>query len=174
MKPAAAFYDFDEHKRLVEAARKIDTRTYLASLLGGEAGLRCGEMIALEWADVDLGKRQLCVRRSDWNGQVTSPNRGRLRYVPLTLRLAVGLREHRHLRSSRVLRQDDGGPITRQMLQNRMHAGVVVALRALTSCVTRSVHTWRCVERQGEPFKNWRGTRSEHDPTVHAPESGTI
>ena len=32
-----------------------------------------GEMIALEWRDVDLGKRQICVQRSDWNGQVTSP-----------------------------------------------------------------------------------------------------
>jgi integrase len=49
-------------------ARAIDQRTYLIVLLGGEAGLRCGEMIALEWGDVDLAKRQLCVRRSDWNG----------------------------------------------------------------------------------------------------------
>ena len=48
-------------------------------LLGGEAGLRCGEMIALEWSDVDLAKRQLCVQRSDWNGQVTVPKSGRLR-----------------------------------------------------------------------------------------------
>ena len=40
----------------------IDQRTYLIVLLGGEAGLRCGEMIALEWGDVDLAKRQLCVR----------------------------------------------------------------------------------------------------------------
>ena len=41
-------------------------------------------MIALEWGDVDLAKRQLCVQRSDWNGQVTMPKGGRLRYVPLT------------------------------------------------------------------------------------------
>lgn len=119
-KTSTSFYDFDEYERLVDAAREIDPRTYLAVLLGGEAGLRCGEMIALEWADVDLGKRQLCVRRSDWNGQVTSPKGGRLRYVPLTVRLAAGLREHRHLRSSRVLCRDDGGALTRQMVQNRM------------------------------------------------------
>ena len=53
-------------------------------LLGGEAGLRCGEMIALEWVDVDLAKRQLCVRHSDWNGHVTAPKGGRLRHIPLT------------------------------------------------------------------------------------------
>ena len=46
---------------------------------GWEAGLRCGEMIALEWRDVDLGRRQICVQRSDWNGQVTTPKGGRLR-----------------------------------------------------------------------------------------------
>jgi len=28
-------------------------------------------MMALEWRDVDLQKRQLCVQRSDWKGQVT-------------------------------------------------------------------------------------------------------
>ena len=85
----------------------LDPRTHLIVLLGGEAGLRCGEMIALEWADVDLGNRQLCIRRSDWNGQVTTPKGGRLRHVPLTRRLAAALSEHRHLRSTRVLCQDD-------------------------------------------------------------------
>jgi len=119
-KAATAFYDFDEYERLVEAARIIDRRSYLITLLGGEAGLRCGEMIALEWAEVDLLKRQLCVRQSDWNGHVTTPKGGRFRYVPMTVRLTTALREHRHLRSSRVLCQDDGGPLTRQMIQNRM------------------------------------------------------
>ena len=31
-------------------------RAYLVVLLGGEAGLRCGEMMALEWTDVDLAQ----------------------------------------------------------------------------------------------------------------------
>src|SRR3954471_12630701 len=42
-KSLAAFYDFDDYERLVAAARDIDYRTYLAVLLGAEAGLRCGE-----------------------------------------------------------------------------------------------------------------------------------
>ena len=109
-KSLAAFYDFDEFEKPVAVAREIDHRTYLAVLLGAEAGLRCGEMIALEWADVDLGRRKLCVRRSDWNGQIGTPKGGRHRFVPLTLRLEAALRQHRHLRSSRVLCQDDGGP----------------------------------------------------------------
>ena len=49
-KPNASFDDFEEYERLVEAARGLDARTHLIALLGGEAGLRCGEMIALEWS----------------------------------------------------------------------------------------------------------------------------
>jgi integrase len=52
-------------------------------------------MLALRWVDVDLAKRQVCEQRSDWNGQVTAPKGGRLRYIPLTVRLALALREYR-------------------------------------------------------------------------------
>ena len=82
--------------------------------------MRCGEMIALEWSDIDLSKRQLCIQRSDWNGQVTTTKGGRLRHVPLTLRLTAALREHRHLRGSRVLCEADGKPLTRQQVQGRV------------------------------------------------------
>jgi integrase len=133
----AAFHDVDEYERLVDVARTIDTRTLLIVLLGGDAGLRCGEMIALEWADIDLAKRQLCVRQSDWNGQVGTPKNGRLRYVPLTRRLAATLADHRHLRSKRVLCQDDGKPFTRQIVQNRM---ILAAKRAN---VRKGIHILR-------------------------------
>ena len=117
-KPSTVFYDFDTCERLVETTRTTDPQTHLIILLGGEAGLRLGEKIALEWADVDLAKPQLCVQRSDWNGQVTAPKNGRRRYIPLTVRLAAALPEHRHLRSPLVLCADDGSPVLRRTLQN--------------------------------------------------------
>jgi integrase len=61
----AAFHDFDDYERLLKAAQTIDPRSYLIALLGGEAGLRAGEIVALEWADVDLERRQIRVRHSD-------------------------------------------------------------------------------------------------------------
>jgi integrase len=136
-KGKAAFHDVDDYERLVDVARAIDRRTLLIVLLGGDAGLRCGEMIALEWCDIDLAKRQLCVRQSDWNGQVGTPKSGRLRYLPLTERLAAMLAEHRHLRSKRVLCQDDGKPFTRQIVQNRM---ILAAKRAK---VRKGIHILR-------------------------------
>ena len=156
-KTSMSFYDFDEYERLVLSASGLDATAHLIVLLGGEAGLRCGEMIALEWRDVDLGKRQICVQRSDWNGQVTTPKGGRLRYVPLTVRLAAAFRDHRHLRSPNVLCQDDGQPLTRQMVQYRvLRASVERSCRrtAYTSYGTRFVRTWRCVVHRRERFRS--------------------
>ena len=96
----------------------VDDRAYLVVLLGGDSGLRCGEMMALEWTDLDLDKRRLCVQRSDWKGQVTVPKGGRLRHIPLTTRLAVALRDHRHLRGARVLCRKDGRPLTQKIVQD--------------------------------------------------------
>jgi integrase len=116
-KPSVGFYDFDEYERLVEAA-KAESNAYLTVLLGGEAGLRCGEMMALEWGDLDLKKRQICVQRSDWKGHVSVPKGGRLRYVPLTVRLAAALREHRHLKSNRVLCDEQGNRLSADMVKH--------------------------------------------------------
>ena len=115
-KPSAHFHDVEAYERMVAAGQRLDGRAHLIVLLGGDAGLRCGEITALEWGDVDLEKRQLCVQRSQWKGHVTMPKGGRLRYVPMTICLAAALRVHRHLRSRRVLCQTDGEPFTPKMV----------------------------------------------------------
>lgn len=119
-RPSAQFYDFGEYEALVAAAEKNDHAAYVLTLLGGEAGLRCGEIMALEWGDVDLAKRQLTVRRSDWKGHVTVPKGGRARHIPLTTRLAEALRQHRHLRGARVLCSGAGEPLTQKMVQDHV------------------------------------------------------
>ena len=52
----------------MEVAKADCQAAYLIALLGGKAGLRCGEIMALEWPDVDLANRQLSVARSEWKG----------------------------------------------------------------------------------------------------------
>jgi integrase len=56
----------EEYERLLEAAGKLGPVQQL--LLGGDAGLNMGEMIALEWSDVDLKRGLLKVQRSDLEG----------------------------------------------------------------------------------------------------------
>src|SRR5688572_903861 len=116
----AAFHDFGAYERLLAAAQEIDHRSYVIALLGGEAGLRAGEIVALEWADVDLDRRQIRVRHSDWCGELTAPKNGRIRFVGMTERLAAALRQHRHLRSRRVVCTNEGTPLTRQAAWSRV------------------------------------------------------
>jgi integrase len=61
------FLTFEELARLVEAMKGDPQRLALV-LLGAEAGLRQGEIMALQWGDVDLGAGLLTVRRSSWKG----------------------------------------------------------------------------------------------------------
>ena len=60
-KSAAAFHDFSDFEKLVEAAKADGPAAHLIVLLGGEAGLRCGEIMALEWPDIDFANRQLAI-----------------------------------------------------------------------------------------------------------------
>ena len=116
-RPSVRFYDFAEFERLVTAAVAFDARAQLLVLLGGEAGLRSGEMVALEWTDIDFVTGQICVQRSAWKGQLAAPKGGRLRNVPMTRRLEKALRDARHLRGPRVLQRDEGGPLTEKLVQ---------------------------------------------------------
>ena len=127
------FYDFDDYKRLVEAAGAIDARTHLVVLLGGDAGLRRGEMLGLRWGDVDFKRRQLQVEEAVWerrkkdgtkgHDRVTdTPKGGRSRVVPLTDALFAALQAHRHLRGDHVLYGNDGRPATSFFLRNLLEA----------------------------------------------------
>lgn len=118
-KTSMTFHDVEAFERLVETARR-DEHTLLVVLLGGEAGLRLGEMLALEWRDIDLPKRQLCVARSEWRGHVTPPKGGRIRYVPMTTRLTLALRAARHLRGPRVLSTDAGLSLSQKAIEVKM------------------------------------------------------
>jgi integrase len=106
-----AFYEFEDYARLVEAAGRTDARTLVAILLGGDAGLRRGEIVALRQIDVDLRRRQIKVEQNDWRGIIDTPKGGRGRIIPMTDALASALTKNRHLRGDRVLTLDDGSPV---------------------------------------------------------------
>lgn len=48
-------------------------------------------MVALDWLDVELRRRQLVVRRSDWQGVLSTPKNGHARVIPLTSALLDAL-----------------------------------------------------------------------------------
>lgn len=71
----AAFHEFDSYDRLLDAAQRIDWRTCLIVLLGGEGGLHVAEIVALQ-PDVDHERGRIWVRHSDWRGSLTTPKNG--------------------------------------------------------------------------------------------------
>jgi integrase len=109
--------------RLAEAAARIGTRELLVVLLGGDAGLRRGEMMGLRWSDVDFRRKQLRIEQAAWRRSaraareadapqwtVDTPKGAKGRIVPMTKALADALQKHRHLRGEHVLTLPDGSP----------------------------------------------------------------
>jgi integrase len=133
-KPMPIFYEFEEYERLVEAASNLDARTHLVVLLGGDAGLRRGEMLGLRWIDVDLHRAQLLVTQGVWEGRDPSgmvagrrrftdvPKGGKGRIVPMTDVLRASLQRFRHLRGDLVFYADDGRPATSYQLRTWLRA----------------------------------------------------
>ena len=114
----AGWHERADYGRLVDAAGKIDPRIHALVLLGGDAGLRRGEIIALKWSDLDFTRNLVHVRRSIWNGQETEPEGMHARIVPMTTALRGALQKARHVRGERVLYSDAGEAISNKIVRN--------------------------------------------------------
>ena len=108
----APFHVFEAFEQLVKAAPPAGWNAHLIALLGGEAGVRLGEMMAPERGDVDFKTSSITVQRSRWRGRTTVPKGGRVRHVTMTRRLGAALKESRHLRGPFVLCDDAGAPLS--------------------------------------------------------------
>jgi integrase len=122
-KPPFDFLTFDEAEKFVATAEP-DWRPAL--LVAVKAGLRQGELIGLQWSDLDLPRSLLHVRRTIWRGVEGLPKGGRERSVELPESVVEALKAHRHLRGRFVFCQEDGQPLT----ASRMAGPLRRALRA--------------------------------------------
>jgi integrase len=110
------FFDFDELERMVAAAKAEPDRQAMI-LLGSEAGLRMGEMLALTQDCVDYRAGNLTIWENDWQGNVGSTKGGERRTVPMTPRLRAALQAIRHLRGDLVLCCPGGERWTKHMIR---------------------------------------------------------
>lgn len=115
--PEVDFYDFQQYERLVAEARKIEARVAGAVLLGGDAGLRRNEIIALSPTDVSVGRRMLTVRFQDWRGQLIPTKGSRARVIPMTRRLTEAMRDLIEEDGRRILVDDKGEPVSVQTIR---------------------------------------------------------
>jgi integrase len=110
------FLNFEEYAALLEAAR-TEPESYTAVVFAGDTGARMGELLALEWDDVDFRTGVVRIARSEWMGVLTGTKTGKVRTLPMTRRLQTALSAHRHLRGKRVFCRDDGSPWTKEVLR---------------------------------------------------------
>jgi integrase len=104
------FLGFTEAQRLIDAADG-EWRTMI--LVGLKTGMRQGELMALQWDDVDLNVGRIVVRRSACMNRekawVVGPTKnGRSREIALGQQVLDALKAHRHNRGPFVFCTTDG------------------------------------------------------------------
>lgn len=105
------FLTFDEASALLRSADQ-DGEWGVMVLVAQRTGLRQGELIGLQWSDVDFKKGVLRVKRTVYRGRIGSPKGGRWRDVDLGDDVLRVLKAHRHLRGEWVFCDMDGKRFT--------------------------------------------------------------
>lgn len=122
--PAFSFYDDETFERLVAAAASIGPICLLVVLLGGEAGLRAGEILALRMRHCDLRRGLLRIEENEWQGHIGTPKGQRTRHVVMTTRLRATLLDlatNHPAPDSRLVRRQDGTAATKRVIDGWLH-----------------------------------------------------
>lgn len=103
----------DEYARLISAALGLESercwQPLVLCLLGGDCGLRLGEMLALQWTDIDFDRRRITLQHSYSEGVLTPTKGKRFRVVGLSESTARVLQEHKHKRTPFVFHHEQRG-----------------------------------------------------------------
>lgn len=86
-----SFWTREEAARFLDAVHPKWHAIFATALL---TGLRRGELLGLEWSDIDWDRQRLHVQRT-WDGtRLQTPKSGRARFVPMPSKLVPILRQH--------------------------------------------------------------------------------
>lgn len=112
-RPEIVAWSVEEYATLLAAASALDPTWYAACCLAGEAGLRIGEIRALDWRrDVDLIAGTITVNKQTRRGEMTSPKGRTRRTVPMTETLRAALEALNVVRTGFVVQNPDGSGMT--------------------------------------------------------------
>ncbi|PTL59936.1 tyrosine-type recombinase/integrase [Paraconexibacter algicola] len=108
----------DIHRLVAAAASQRDAAIYLTAAF---TGLRMGELLALEWRDVDFDRCVVRVRGS-WSGtELTVPKSGKVRSVPLATQVAGALASLACDERTGLVFPGRNGHLDRRALRRRFH-----------------------------------------------------
>jgi integrase len=97
-------FTIEEEARFLDAAHRHFPRHYAMLLCAPRTGLRFGELVGLQWGDLDFQGRFIDVRRSVGDGgRVELPKNKRIRRVDMSRQLAEELQRLKTARAEEAL-----------------------------------------------------------------------
>ncbi len=94
----------EETSAFLTAAREHTPRVYPLFLTGLRTGMRIGEIVALEWGDIDWRGKFIVVQRNFWQGTLGTPKNGKTRRVDMSDQLVAELNEHKRRMAAESLK----------------------------------------------------------------------
>ena len=122
----------DEVATFLKAARHYAPREYPLFLCAVRTGMRLGELLGLQWGDVDFNGRFIEIRRNRVAGRLTTPKSGKTRRVDMSAQLTETLRTLLTARKTEALSKgwgqvpdwvfcsEDGRPLDGDNLRHRV------------------------------------------------------
>jgi integrase len=104
------FLNPDESRKLLDAVLEHFPRWFPFFLTALRTGMRVGELIALQWEDIDWNGKFIEVRRAISRGEVGTPKNGKPRRIDLSDRLSAVLTDHRKGMAKEALAQGRSKP----------------------------------------------------------------
>lgn len=136
------FLSVEHYERLVNGAEMVGPRVLAVVLLAGDGGLRAGEILALDWSDVDLDRRIVAVRRAEVRGVVDDTKGRAERAVPISASLGAALLAIKR-DTGRVIRGGSSkGGVDRQTLNEMVRAAEAKAELPVTGKLHILRHTY--------------------------------
>jgi integrase len=111
------FWTAEQSDAFLEAVRRVRPPWYTFFLAALRTGLRLGELLGLQWGDVDFVTSEIHVRRNWTHGALVTPKSGKGRRVPMSPELAHALRGYKHL-NNLVFCDKDGSYLDRNRVKH--------------------------------------------------------
>jgi len=85
-------YTYEETRQFLDICQKHYPKTYPLLMTAFHTGLRLGELLALEWSDIDFDNRKIKVSKSYKRGLTSGTKTGKTRYVDISDKLFIVLK----------------------------------------------------------------------------------
>ena len=102
----------------LQAASAAEPFWHALILVGGDCGLRAGELFGLKWSDINFEENTLSVNRAVWHGIVGTPkSKSSKRSIPMSLKVSEAL-SSLPSRSGLVFKRPEGEYLTHGALRH--------------------------------------------------------